>query len=188
MTTTTDNELIDQLVYEFTKQGNYILNASLGRQLKKYAPGAAEVCKELKIDPGTYISAQFRYSPIIRGYNTLTPQQLCSKDSKRYAMEFIALRGERDFASEFNSECAMLGTCLENGWPERLCLLNKTFDFSSWFRILMSTEIDDELIKLYGYNAAQILNNDPGLVEYLKTIKSDKGESLDFSRITGFKI
>ena len=187
-TTNTDNELVDQLIHEFASQCNYVLNNSLERQLKQPAREAANLCKSMKVDPKTYVDAQVTFVPIIRGYGSLTPQQLCSKDSKRYVMDYIALEGDRFVDREFETECTMLSQCMDSGWSERLALLNSTFDFSPWFRILMASECDEELITQYGRLASQILNNDRDLVQYLKTIKTKEGKGLDFSRIPDFKL
>ena len=185
-TTITDNNLIDQLIYEFITKCNYVPNKALEKQLRKYVDGAVEVCKSMKVDPKTYIDAQVFFAPVLRGYQSLTPQQLCSKDSKNYVLEYIAKQGNRDYKEEFITECRMLGSCLDSGWPERMALLNSTLDFSPWFRILICSTKDEEIIKKYGRLAAQVLNNDKGLVAYLKTIKSPEGKGLDFTRIPEF--
>jgi len=85
-TTITDQRLVDQLIYEFTKTCNYVPNKSLERQLQRPAKYAAEVCKDMKVDPKTYVDAQVLFAPILKGYTSLTPQQLCSKDSRNYVL------------------------------------------------------------------------------------------------------
>ena len=186
-TTNTDNDLVDQLIFEFASRCNYVLNQSLERQLQRPARAAAEVCKTMKVDPRTYVDAHVMFSPVLRGYTSLTPQQLCTRDSKIYVTKFIETSDARCYKDEFITECRMLGQCLESGWVERLALLNSTFDFSPWFRILICSERDEEIINHYGRLASQILNNDKDLVKYLKTIKSPEGKGLDFSRIPDFK-
>jgi hypothetical protein len=164
-----------------------VLTKQLERKLLPNARRAAEVCKRMGVDPGTYVDAQVMYAPIIRGYPSLTPEQLCSKDSMIYVQDFIALRGTRHYDREFETECGMLALCLENGWSEQLALYNSTFDFSPYFRILITAERDENIIKQYGNLASQILRNDPELVKFLKTVKSKEGKGLDFSRIPNFK-
>lgn len=186
-TTHTDNELVDQLIEKFAEACGYVLNTTFEHQLKPYAKKAAELCLQMRVDPGTYVDAQVTFAPVIRPYTSLTPQQLCSKDSKIYVKDYIALAGNRHVDREFETECRMLSNCLDNGWSERLALLNSTFDLSPWFRILIASQRDEELITKYGNQASQILNNDPHLVKYLKSIKSKEGKGLDFSRIPDFK-
>ena len=187
-TTRTDEELVDQLKYEFAKQCNYILTKRLEKLLERPAMLAAQVCKDLKVDPATYVTAHVTFAPVLKGQSSLLPTQLITKESKIYITNLISSRGKRHVDREFETECRMLALCLESGWSERLALLNSTFDFSPWFRILMSSVMDEELITQYGNMAAQILNNDKELVTYLKTVKSDAGAGLDFNRIPGFKL
>jgi hypothetical protein len=187
-TTRNEDELVDQLIYEFAKKCNYVLNKNLERQLQQPAKEAAGICRAMKVDPGTYVDAHVTYAPVIRGYGALTPQQLCCRESRRYVTDFIAMTGKRNVAHEFETECAILAKCMESGWKEQLALYNPTLDFSPWFRILMCSVKDDEIITKYGYSAAQILHNDKELVEYLKTVKSSDGVGLDFSRIPNFSL
>src|ERR1017187_3132664 len=100
-TTNTDNELVEELKFEFARQCNYILNKSLERQLQVHAQSAAEVCKDLNLDSKSYVAAQVMFAPVLRGYNSLTPQQLCSKDSRIYVKDYITLSGKRDYEREF---------------------------------------------------------------------------------------
>jgi hypothetical protein len=186
-TTHTDNDLVDQLMHQFAEKCNYLLTHGLSTQLKPFAKKAAEVCKLMKIDPATYIDAQLMYETPYRGQPGLIPAQLCGKDAKIHVTSFISLGGDRHIDREFETECRMLSQCLDSGWSERLALLNSTFDFSPWFRILIASERDEELITQYGRMASQILNNDMDLVKYLKSIKSKEGYGFDFSRIPDFK-
>jgi hypothetical protein len=182
-TTQSDNAIVEQLMFLFAKGCDYVLNQSFERRLRPNARKAAEVCKELKVDPATYVDAHIMYSPILRGYTNLTPEQLCTSKSMIYVKDFIAGKGDRNIAMEFETECKMLAQYIDNGWVERLALLNPTFDFSPYFRILISKDRDEEIIKQYSNQARQILANDKELVAYLKTVKSADGIVLDLSRI-----
>jgi len=180
-------DLRDQLIHEFITRCNYVATKGLQKQLEKFAENAGQICIDLQIDPGTYVDAQLTYAPIIRGYSSLTPQQLCSKDSRIYAQDYVSQRGTRDPEREFETQCRIFGQALEAGWTEELCLRNPTLDFYPYFRILIRSVRDEELIKTYGNLANQTLSNDKVLVDYLKTVKSDTGVGLDFSRIPNFK-
>ena len=180
--------LVEQLIYEFAKKCNYVLNKSLETQLRKFVDGAAFICEDMKVDPETYMAAQLAYAPVLRGQASLTPQQLCSKDSRIYVADYIASKGDRHVDREFETECRMLAKCINSGWEERLALGNPTLDFSPWFRILLRAERDEHIIQQFGKLASQILNNDKELVNYLKTIRASSGQGLDFSRIPDFKL
>ena len=184
--TTFDSDLIDQLIHEFITKCNYVRNAVLEENLRPFALKASYLCQELKVDPGTYVDAHIMFAPILKGYFALTPPQLHCSRSKQFVTEYISQK--RDISREFEVQFRLLGQCLEAGWSEKLCLSNPTIDFFPWFRILISSVKDEELIKNYGYNALQILSNDKPLVDYLKTVKSDNNEGLDFSRIPGLKL
>jgi len=181
---TNDNQdLIDELKHEFARQCGYILNESLSRYLNKSVSIAAEICTELHIKPSDYVAAQRKYSPVINKYSDLTPEQLASKDSKNYALQWLELQIEESPELDFEAQCRLFADCLKHGWPERECLRNHTFNFAPWFRILISSERDDSIIDRYGRLAAIELSRNKSLVDYLKTIKGDAGRTFDFSRI-----
>ena len=180
-----DEEFSDELAQAFVTKANYMPNKRVMLALKPYADLALGVCKELQIDATTYIESQFMFAPVLKGYTSLTPQQLCSKDSKNYVTEYLAMAGDPEPAIVFETQCRMFAQCLEGGWPENLCLANPTLDFYGWFRILMCSERDEEVIELYGEMACKSLKRNRRLFEYLKTIRSDAGKPMDFSRIPG---
>lgn len=183
------NSIIEEeLIHEFIRQCNYVSNLSLIRQLKPHAKKAADLCINMKVDPKTYISAHIRYADILKGQYNLTPPQLCCYNSKNYVTQFISLNGERNIADEFAAQCRIFADCLNAGWKEHMCLYNPSFDFYPWFRILMSAQPNKDIINKYGNQALQQLYNDRELVAYLKTIKSDTGNGLDFSRIPNLKL
>ena len=188
LTTINKRELAEQLKYEFAKQCGYTLNDALEIRLAKPASEAAILCEEMGVDPATYVAAQIYAEPVIKNYSALIPRQLYTYRSKNYVTDYIASKGDRDVAREFEVQCQMLARYMDNGWTERLCLLNPSFDFSSWFRILLCTDADKEIIERYSYNAAQTLNNDKPMLDYLKTIKSETGATLDFKRIPDLKL
>ena len=180
-------DLIDRLVDEFVTQCRYVPNKGLLRDVRKNAVNAASVCNDMQVDPETYVRAQIMFSPVLKGYQALTPQQLCSKDSRIYVTQYIATETGDDSQESFAAQCNMFSNCLDNGWTEKLCLANPSFDFASWFRILLASTPDPEVITKYGSAARQVLLNNRNLLNYLKSIKSDTGQGLDFKRIPFFK-
>jgi len=183
----TDREIQDELIAQFLTKCNYVKNYAVLSNLKNPAREAAKLCKEMGVDPETYVDAHIRYTQPLRGYSNMIPQQLYNKQSKIYVEDFIRLKGDRDIDAEFKTQCRLFGRCLNGGWSEHLCLLNPTFDFYPWFRILISAVRYDDVIAEYGYLAAQILNNDPELVKYLSKIRGDGDARFDFGRIPGYK-
>jgi hypothetical protein len=173
--------LIEEFCYEFAKQCNYVLTKSLKSQLYNPVSKALAISRELEVEPKVYVAAHVYFSPLLKGYTKLTPNQLYTRDSKTYVEEY--LKFDRHIDREFETQCRILAECLDNGWKERLALLNSTLDFLPWFRVLISTERDEEIIRVYSDVATNMLRNDKPLLNYLKTIKSDSGQGLDFSRL-----
>lgn len=181
-TTSSHNELVEQIIHEFIKQCNYVEMPSFKKQLYGPAKKAAEICMQNNVTPHIYVSAQVFFSPVLKGYNSLIPTQLATKDAQRYLEEYIALHWDVEPEADFRSQCDRYVHYIENGWDPALCLKNESFDFMSWFRILMYPTKDEELIKKYGAAARQQLLMQPKLLEFLKTVESE-GEKLDFTRI-----
>jgi hypothetical protein len=181
-TTTSHEELIEQIIHEFVKQCNYVLMPSFKKQLYTHAKKAAETCIKNNVTPHIYVSAQVFFSPVLKGYTSLIPTQLATKDAQRYLDEYIALHWDVSPEEEFNSQCERYVHYIENGWDPALCLKNESFDFMSWFRILMYPTKDAEMIKKYGAAARQLLLMQPKLLEFLRSVESG-GEKLDLTRI-----
>jgi hypothetical protein len=182
-----DDELVDQIIYEFITHCGYVDNKSIRGLLRRPAIGAAGLCRQLKTDAATYVRAHINNAPVLRGYTNLTPGQLFCTDSLNYVKRQLEL-DKPDYEATFATQCNIFAKCLENGWKQELCLANPSFDFSPWFRILMSPFADMELIEKYGQSAAHILNTDQDLLSYLKSVKDDNGNSFEFKRIPNIKI
>jgi hypothetical protein len=181
-----DQILVDTLKYEYFNQLGIPRKAS--DKLDKAAKKASRICETYEIDPVVYIAAQIKFMQPPKGLTYLAPNQIASDHAMDNVNKFrsIVNRGNT-WAGTYQVQKDNLTRILTR--TKRTLeevLLDKSYDFDPWFRCLVTKNPYPNVIRKFGSDAKQQLEN-PELKNFLDGLAVTGELVCDFTRIPGFK-
>ena len=140
---------------------------------------AAAMCLSLKALPIDFVTAQFHGLVNIEKFN---PAFLHTKQAEKkyleYSKSIVEPESPIDYEGSLQAQVMWLQDLIETGYKVEDALMLDDINFKSWFRVLITKEVDIRLMEKYKEKALEEIENDPDLFAFL-----NKRENLDIERI-----